>query len=262
MTLQKTSMRPSTVTTRINDPQSQNIQVSVVDTSDRPLPNKIVRINLIPAEGSAGHIHVDASKPKPTGTILTYFNTGPSGVVSLPYTAPEPSGPVSLKATSNGSGGVIKTIKIEVPDLISLPAGADYALVGAKEGMHTDNHYATPTHIQMLQRLAAEFRKSFPNAATLKFNDSSLPSGGLFDASSLNQIDKRWQPPHLAHRQGHDTDLRTHDPDTGDLILTDAQKLRIWMIWLFVLPKASPYQRILDHDTYPQGAAPHFHLSY
>ena len=262
LNLQKTSMRPSTVTSKINDLQSQDVQVSVVDTSGQPMANKIVRISLIAAEGSAGHIHIDASKPKPTGTILTYFNTGPTGVVTLPYTAPEPSGPVSLKATSNGAGGVVKKIMIEVPDLVSLPAGADYGLVGSAEGMHTANHYATSTHIQMLQRLAAEFRKSFPNAATLKFNDSSLPSGGLFDASSLSQIDKRWQSPHLAHRQGHDTDLRTHDPDTGDLILTDAQKLRIWMIWLFVLPKAHPYQRILDHDTYPQGAPPHFHLSY
>lgn len=254
LTLEKISMMPSVIYTGKNDPQTQTIQVSVLDRNDQPMPNKFVQLKATATEGEAGHAHINASKPKPGGTIIAQVNTGPTGVVPVQYTAPNPSGPVSVKGTSSGAGSITKEVKIEVPGLVPYGAGSDYGLVGWTV-IHPINHYATQTHISMLQWLASGFRNHFPTSATLKYNDSSLEFGGLFDVKDSIS----WQPPHKGHRFGNHTDLRTHNPDTGDPILTVKQKRWIQYVWYRKLPPAS--QNIIDHTKIP-GDPPHFHLVY
>jgi len=254
LTLEKTSMLPSVIYTGKNAPQTQTIQVSVLDKNDQPIPNKIVQLKAMAVEGAAGHAHINSTKPKPGGTIVTQINTGSAGVASVLYTAPNPSGPVALKGTSSSAGSVTKEVKIEVLGLVPYSAGADYGLVGWT-AIHPINHYATPTHLSMLQSLASGFRNYFPGAATLKYNDSSLEFGGLFDVKDTVP----WAPPHKGHRFGNHTDLRTHNPDTGDPILTVKQKRWIQYFWYRKLPFAK--QNIVDHTIIP-GDPPHFHLVY
>ena len=242
---------------------TQSIRVSVTDTAGNRIPSKTVRFWLTAVEGEAGHDHVSTSTPKPTGTIPITVNTGTSGEATVTYTAPESSGPIYIKATLSGAGYAQKKVMVEVPGLTEYTASTDYKLTGARTGLHTKNHFATSVHKQMLQLLASEYHKSFPTSEVLWFNDSSLPSGGVFDVSELNVPSKRWKPPHAWHRYGQDTDLRTNDTSKpgNPQVFSNAQKLRIWIIWLYVLPKATPYQRIIDHITL-QDAPPHFHLIY
>ena len=256
LTLQKESMLPSQIYTGRNKPDTQMVQVSVVDRNDQVMPNRLVNMTLSAVEGAAGHAHINSSKPKPAGLISPQVNTGPTGTIYVKYTAPDASGPVKITASSNGAGITGKELMIKVPGLVSYAAGPDYGLVGSTT-IHPSNHYATTTHISMLQQLASDFRNYFPTAETLKYNDSSLELGGVFDVKDT--LTSRWQPPHRGHRFGNNTDLRTHNPVTGNPILTVKQKRWIQYVWYRKLPPAN--QNIIDH-TIISGDAPHFHLVY
>ena len=79
LTLQKESMLPSQIYTGRNKPDTQMVQVSVVDRNDQVMPNRLVNMTLSAVEGAAGHAHINSSKPKPAGLISPQVNTGPNG---------------------------------------------------------------------------------------------------------------------------------------------------------------------------------------
>jgi hypothetical protein len=118
-------MLPSQIYSGRNKPDTQMVEVSVVDRNDQLLPNKVVTLTLSAVEGAAGHAHINSTKPKPAGLISAQVNTGSTGTINVKYTAPDATGPVKITASSNGAGITSKELMIEVPGLIPYTAGAD-----------------------------------------------------------------------------------------------------------------------------------------
>jgi hypothetical protein len=234
ITLQKQSMRPSIRFVNlqgvsISDLSTQKISVSVVGDSGLIL-NKSVSLALKATDGSAGHIgHPANSKPPGglrTGGPTITLNTGPTGVDTVTFVAPDPSGPVTVTGTSDGARIGAAQIKVEVTGLVQLPlVDAHYDTSGYK-AIHPDNHWVTPNHLGYLVGLANQFffvtTEWYGTAKKLSFNDSSLPSGGLFDNVDNTGF---WTYP---HRLARDTDVRTtKDPN---LIQDDLDEVRfIWV---------------------------------
>ena len=256
LTLSKTSMLPS-VKPDSNVDQSavveatQTIDVSVIDTSGHAIPFKTVTLTLTAKEGDAGHLHMTANA-KPPGTIngstTASVPTGQSGVATVIYHAPEPSGLVWLKGTSSGAATAYKKIMIEVPGLVpfGVEVGAD-SMIGGVTGVHTDNHNARPDHIARLAALMFMYNRQFPNGPKLKLNDSSLPKGGLFD------INANWHPDHAAHRYGNNTDIRTAGGDA----LSNLRLNAIEGIWMHLIGQRGQ-AGLIKHT----GAKPHYHLIF
>lgn len=255
LTLQQTSMEPS-----ITSPGShyahnvtQTIHVSVVDTAGNRIPNRVVVLSLIAtADPHAGHVHSITSPVKPTGTLsVPQISTGPTGDATVTYTSPDPSGGVYIKGRSSGSGSVQKFIKVEIKDLVPYGPEIGADTVGSN-AIHPINHYATAAHIAALQKLAATYAQAFPSAPRLKFNDSSLESGGLFDIAG------NWQPDHMGHRIGRNTDVKTYAGCGATQILTQRQQYMILGIWYVLSPRGSDF---ILHE--PGGSVcPHIHLIF
>lgn len=241
------SLRPTIVPR--HDTSRQEITVSVLQGSV-PVPNAIINLTLTARDGTGGHLHTGG---KPRGSLsLAQVNTGSSGVGKVVFTAPEVTGPVTIKGTAANATADSAIIDIGIA-LVEFVPGTGYELVGGNTygGKHPKNHYVTATHLAALQHLIAEFRATFNTV--LKFNDSSLELGGLFD---FNIPTKAWLPGHQGHREGKHTDLHTKPPagEAGDT-LTDKEKALIRRVWA---PNAARGIKIRRH------LAPtlHFHLDH
>lgn len=58
----------------------------------------------------------------------------------------------------------------------------------------------------MLLSLAAIYHDKYPNLPLIRYNDISLPNGGLFDVKGT------WTTSHQLHRLGQNIDIRTRPP--------------------------------------------------
>ena len=233
ITTQQASMLPSVRYTKISGgqisrPSKQVITVSVIGPNG-PTLNKPVTLTLSAKDGTAGHVmHPANSKPKgnfrTSGTTIQ-LNTGTTGLDTVTFVAPDPSGPVTVTGTSSGARTGASTVKIEVPGLVKLPAGdPTYALTGHTD-IHPDNHYVTPNALGFLIALAHEY--SLFDGKQLMFNDSALESGGLFD-----NVDNTgyWTVPHRTHRFGRETDLKTQNyPDPSNNLNQDDKDTVRWL---------------------------------
>lgn len=210
-----------------------------------------------PEAGSFKGGHEHGTKPRPLGVFSpASFNTGPTGVVRVTYTAPAVSGQVLVNGSCRGGDGSSCTwnpynFNVKIPGLVELKDGgvvSNYLRVGSEPGLHTRNHFGTPAAIQALGSLADEYAKVYPGDK-LQFNDTSLEWGGIFDVSRDRQ-NKEWLPPHAEHRDGRDTDLRSRavvGPERRQTLLRLANKLGFG---------------VLIHDGTVPGDAPHWHLRY
>lgn len=219
ISLQKALMNPSIRYKYDNDSlysevSRQIITVSVTAANVRFL-NQAVTLVLTAQEGYGGHVnHPASSKPKgsfrtagtpwTTGTpfqTTIQLNTGSTGIDTVSFIAPDPSGPVSVTGTSAGARPDTTQIDVKVLGLVQLPLNdPKYDTTGAKP-THPVNHYGTPVHIATLRALADDFWYAFGKKLT--FNDTSLEFGGLYDYKNT------WAPPHKGHRRGQNTDVRT-----------------------------------------------------
>lgn len=239
-----------------HDTSRQEVTVSVLAGSV-PIPHTVVNLTLAARDGTGGHLHT-GGKPRgtlsltevSTGSSLAQVNTGSTGIVKIWFTAPQVTGPVTVKGTAANATTDSAIIDIGI-DLDEFGPGIGYELVGGETygGTHPKNHYVTATHLAALQNLIAEFRETFNTV--LKFNDSSLESGGLFD---FNIPTKAWQPGHQGHREGKHTDLHTKPPaGQPGVPLTEDEKDLITKIW-----EANPAKGV---DIRPHPAPTrHFHL--
>lgn len=207
--LGKLHMSPSIRTAARNVISTQVITVSVTNSAGQIRPNRDVLLGLASTDNTAGHMH--GADGKPAGDLdRLQVNTGPGGVATVTFTAPDPSGPVLVMATSAGATSTTVTIEVGILGLEELGPGATYGLTGDKP-IHQLNHFATGSHIAQLLTLANKFYAQF--GSRLTFNDSSLPLGGLYDVGS-----SRWTPPHKGHREGLHTDLRTNGLTAPQLV--------------------------------------------
>lgn len=107
-------------------------------------------------------------------------------------------------AFSGVCGGVKENAAVVgVSGLVELAASADYKLVGA-DAAHPQNHFGQPSAVAAIAKIAAQYRRDFPQAPVLEVGHMSLPMGGLFDFAG----DWRADPGHLGHDQGYEADLK------------------------------------------------------
>ena len=155
---------------------------------------------------SAGHDHDDVSRP--VGEFIPPAgNSGSDGILETDYIAPDVSGVVTLTVTGVEPSGqpvlsATAAIAVRVLGLQDLGPGANYNLIGAVPGIHTDNHYGTPAFNSKLVTVANIYAAAFPSFK-LDLNDMSLVQGGLFD------LNANWMPSHRTHRFGVNLDLRS-----------------------------------------------------
>ncbi len=152
-----------------------------------------------------GHVHVDPAAPRPLGQFDPAFgNSGSNGFLGTIYTSPEASGIWEMRVTGVGPAGEVvapfeSTIFVRVPGLPELLPGANYDLVG-QTAIHPNNHFGTPQFNGKLVKVANLYVAAFPGNK-LRYNDISLPLGGVFDISAT------WLPLHASHRFGEDIDI-------------------------------------------------------
>jgi hypothetical protein len=185
------------------------VEVCVMDSTGMRLPNREVRLTLSAEEGSAGHAH-DGGKPAGDfdGAAEATVVTGSDGLAYVVYRAPPPSGPVRIRASSDGAGDSTVAVRVGVGGLVELAEGDGVVLVGATAS-HADSHWGTSGMVGALQSLGNQFFEEY--GEPIEVNDMSLPLGGLFD------IDANWRPPHDEHQVGTSTDLRTNDRSEAEL---------------------------------------------
>lgn len=190
---------------------------------------------------SAGHDHDDVSRP--VGEFIPPGgNSGRDGILETDYVAPDVSGVVTLAISGVDQNGrrfssINVAIAVRVRGLQDLGPGANYNLIGAVPGIHTDNHYGTPAFNTKLVTVANNYAVAFPNFK-LDLNDMSLVWGGLFD------INANWMPSHRTHRFGVNLDLRS-------ITIPQGQRNQLRKII-----KNSGIQFILEETT-----PPHWHLT-
>lgn len=101
--------------------------------------------------------------------------------------------------------------------LIDAP-NSGYVLTGMTTP-HPYNHQAMPTALTALRKIAFEYKQQFPTQI-LRYNDFSLPWGGLFDIGPVNDCTydynhdgvadescRFWDIPHSTHRYGWHADV-------------------------------------------------------
>ena len=233
------------------------LQVSV-DSEGVSLPNRDVTLSVSAidlsgagADGPYGHVHTGVGGiQKPAGTLSpTEVNTGSDRVSTVTYRTGPVSGPVVLRAESQGAKAKVDTVQVGVLGLTPLTGRNSYKLIG-KTSIHPVNYWGVPAMVTKLNRLADNFYAAFNRP--LYYNDLSLPLGGLFD------VDTNWACCHDEHRAGRDLDLRT-DGDTLNGGLTPGQRIFVWDDW--ELLGGEVYDERLKRDRVtPNLKNPHYHL--
>jgi len=204
------SVRPSVTTSSVGSGnQTLVLDLSCINiATGQVIPFCNLSMTWKARANSGGHSHDDAGRPKGTFNPSS-GNSGSSGRLTTTYTSPEASGIIDVHLAGTLSDGspvnpLDFTIGVEIPDLASLGAGANYDLVGATS-IHGDNHNGTPTFNGMLTTLADSYAAAFPGQR-VAYNDMSLPQGGVFDLGA------NWRPSHFEHRFGQNCDMRLVPP--------------------------------------------------
>ena len=239
------------------------LQVSV-DSEGVSLENRQVTLSVAAVDsagsgidGPYGHYHRGAGgTQKPAGTLSPMVvNTGPNRMATVIYRTGPISGPVILRAHSEGARAAAETLHVGVLGLVPLIPRYSDSLVGSS-ATHPAwaNHWGLPSMVSRLDLLADAFYAKFNRK--IWYNDLSLPLGGRYDFRN------NWGYPHDEHRAGRDLDLKT-DPDGREDIggMTEEQRTWVWGFWEVVLGGAVGDER-LKEDKVTLRAMPHFHLRY
>lgn len=124
---------------------------------------------------------------------------------------------VEINCSGSCEGQIKHTVDMKISGLVSLVDAPDsgYVLTGANTA-HQYNHQATTTTAIALKWIGQRYRIDCPNGKPLRYNDFSLPWGGLFDIGPTGTcfLDEEhtkpcqfWNPPHSTHRYGWQADV-------------------------------------------------------
>lgn len=173
-------------------------------------PGTAVSLQINGTPNSGGHVDGQHIGARHVGALAaTNGVIGGNGVFATVYTASHIAGPVTIVA-QGGGGSDSAEVRVRVQGLEELLGGTGYALVGftcCPWHPQGTNHWGTPTANTALTNIPLHYRARFSGAATLQYNDQSLPLGGKFD------LDRNWQNggSHAEHRVGINTDVRQSD---------------------------------------------------
>lgn len=251
---------PSTFTNLTKKASTRDYEVSVVDNCSGgvTIPNADVTLDYTAVPYSGGHNHHDKTRPngifnlaavnytsEPNGITPLRVNTGSTGTAIVKYTAPQVAGQTKVTMTCTLPDGSTcesrdATVDIGVSGLSQLPLSTQYDLVGAEPFLfHLENHYGTPALNQALIKLAEAYITRYPGNK-LKYNDMSLPQGGLFDCfespGCASAGGTPWSPPHKGHRLGMDADLSFKTFDGLELL---ERKRRMLFVAEELIPKTN-----------------------
>jgi hypothetical protein len=183
---------------------------------------------------------------------------GPRSVVKLSVIDPKYSTSIALPLQYSGAGACqgaeTRYLDILVPDLVALPAGADYILTGSIKGQHIENHYGTVATIEALKKLATQWHSTHPHSNELAFNDISLPWGGAFDVYD----DWISSHSHFNHSFGVAADVSkgcVKKSDRSDLISL------MYKLGFTVLSEGDPTV-LPSGNVVPGSKANHYHIQY
>ena len=233
------------------------LQVSVdsngVSVANRDVTLSVSAIDLsgAGADGPYGHVHTGLGGiQKPAGTLSrTEVNTGSSRVGTVTYRTGPVSGPVVVRAESQGARAMVDTIQVGVLGLTPLSGRSSYVLIGDRP-WHRLNHWGVEPMVARLNVLADSFQAIF--GRPIWYNDMSLPLGGRFD------LKQNWVGPHGEHRAGRDLDMRTDGPQ-AEGGMTDNQRNFVKRVWRRL--GGDPHdERFVKGVLNPNG--PHYHLRY
>jgi hypothetical protein len=204
-----------------------SVMVSNLDGS--PVSNYRLTFQAFGKDTTGGHKHEIL---RPGGRFVTSLGA----IVYLMQQRTDTEGKVQTTYYCSGIGGTdsiyvrgtlptdtaTALVSVRVKDLMELPAGTHYELIGWT-ARHPKNHFGTKKTITKLQMLAdtAYAHSSW----ILRFNDMSLVNGGPFDCS----LSYEWNTPHENHREGVSLDLDDVATATGGNKVITAQKLSEWI---------------------------------
>ena len=216
-------------------------------------------VEVIPNSG--GHDHHDINRPKAKLSAVQ-GTTDANGEVRMTFTAPEPAGIHTIKATcaTCSNSPAVKEIKVKVPDLIQIPPDTQtpprYVLVGQRPE-HRKSHFVTEAGLDALNQVIRVFARL--GWGQVGINDASLEWGGMFD------IEGKWLKPymnnkgkwvtggHAEHRNGEQVDISFARPASVSMQL---RKKAFREVCNNNRTSLSP--DILWHEN--DGYAPHFHI--
>jgi len=223
----------------------EDIVVTVTKSTGEPAPNQSVQIEAIWVTGSGGHSHTNAPPKSKMGVLSVFLpvplapkegrgivtaQTDEAGKIYLSYATPKFGGQINLVATLQTAAGQsdAKQVNVRVPGLVPLPNSPIYEKIGGTVAHHgpplftseDDNHQVNESVGAILVSFAAIYSENFPNFPKVRYNDISLPNGGLFD------IDGNWAPSHKLHRIGQNVDVRTSPPREDGILLENIEEIR------------------------------------
>jgi hypothetical protein len=224
--VQRSTMQPSVryITQRthavISRLSTQVVTVSVQGETG-PIPCQTVNLLSTAKDGTAGHInHPANTKPRGgfgSGGFSLQVNTDSTGVKTVTFVAPDPSGPITITGTMSGARKGVAPVDVRVSGLVRLPSNNPTYVDTGYTSIHPDNQWMSQNHLNYLSALASAFY--IVTGKKLRFNDSSLETGGLFDNVDNTGF---WTYPHRTHRFGRETDL-------GKDLTADDKKIVRWL---------------------------------
>jgi hypothetical protein len=153
-------------------------------------------------------------------------NTGSQGFVSTYFSATRIAQTETVRVCAGGGGCTDTTFYVRQPGLAALSASDNYILVGATAA-HPSNHYFTASAnnsiVGAIQDYVDTYQYDPAYLGPVAVNDSSLPTGGVFDICALNSNClattqnpsggvNPWGGPHQspAHDRGNAVDIRAN----------------------------------------------------
>jgi hypothetical protein len=190
------------------------------------------------------------------------------------YITPKFGGQINLVATLQTATGQSDTrqVKARVPGLDLLPDFRErYEKIGGTPNHHgprldvsnqpyltpDDNHWVDKDIIPYLSALTVHYENAYPNMPKIRYNDISLPNGGLFDISG------NWAPSHQLHRIGQNIDVRTRPPRSDGIPLALERRIEEILVDLYPNTTIEKHGSIYKHaETGQEIDSRHFHIDF